>query len=101
MFKSRKEREAEQMIGAINAVANLAHAVNSGDDDTKPASVQRMESLAQTVAALGFSPESIGAVEISWEKICCDGSDQLVPVMRMTSVGGEVEKISGPLKVES
>lgn len=81
----RRHEEALALIGLLGAIASPG----SG----KGAGAQRMEALAQVVAALGISPESIHSLEIDWRSVRVGGTDELVPVLRMVSVDGVKSEI--------
>lgn len=92
MFTSQKQEteRIKAVTGMLAAIAGAAAVASQG----KAASAERMEALALTVAALGFSPESIESVEIDWRKIYVNGVFELVPVLRMTSVDGSINEIN-------
>ena len=51
--------------------------------------------MAMAIAALGFDPQTIHAVELDWKTIYVDGSYELVPTCKMISKDGEtVKKLS-------
>ncbi len=89
MFKTRTTRNHERALALIGMVSAVAGVAASG----KGRGAERMEALAQVVAALGFDAESIKSVEIGWKKIYMDGSYELVPVLTMESIGGETKEI--------
>lgn len=85
MFKSKSERGHEQALALIAALGSVA----SG----KGRSAERLEALAQVVAALGIAPESIQSVELDWKTIQVNRSDELVPVLRMVAADGTTKEI--------
>ncbi len=89
MFKSKGQRNHEQTLAAIGLVGALVNLAGN----SKGRGAERLEAMAQVVAGLGFDPESIQSVEIKWESIRVGGSYELVPVLKMISVGGEVEEL--------
>lgn len=88
MFGSRSKRNHEQALALIELLGEVASS-RSG----KGRGAERMEALAQVVAALGIAPESIQSLEIDWKSVPVDGTEELVPVLRMVSVDGAKNEI--------
>jgi hypothetical protein len=86
MFTSRNTKETLATIDLIKSLSGLVAGMKGG-------STERLEAMAMNVAALGISPETIGQVEINWRTINVGGSEELVPVMRMVSRGGEFKEL--------
>ncbi|MNF58427.1 hypothetical protein D3C85_553070 [compost metagenome] len=85
MFKSKSERDHEQALAVIAALGSVASSKGRG--------AERLEALAQVVAALGIAPESIQSVELDWKTIRANRSDELVPVLRMIAADGTKKEI--------
>lgn len=85
MFKSKSQRGHEQALALIAALGSVAGGKGRG--------AERLEALAQVVAALGIAPESIKSVEIDWKTIRANRSDELVPVLRMISADGTTKEL--------
>lgn len=84
MFKTRSTLQNEQALALVSMVSSIANAtVNS-----KGKGAERMEAMAQVVAALGFDAGSIKSVEISWKVI--DG--EYCPVLKMESITGKIDE---------
>ncbi|HAT2580741.1 TPA: hypothetical protein I8273_004811 [Aeromonas hydrophila] len=85
MFKSKSQRGHEQALALISALGSVASSKGRG--------AERLEALAQVVAALGIEPESIQSIEIDWKTIRANGSDELVPLLRMISADGTTKEL--------
>ena len=84
MFKSKSTKNHEQAVALVGMVSALAASAAG----SKGRGAERLEALAQVVAAFGFDPESIQSIEIDWKTIKMDGDDELVPVLKMTAADG-------------
>ena len=89
MFKQRNQTDTLALVAAIGTMGQVASAAVNA----KGAGAERMEAMAQVVAALGFDAQSIKTVEIGWDKLRIDGSTELVPVLKMTAVDDTVQTI--------
>ena len=84
-----KNKEHQQTLAVIDLVKSLGNTLAG----QKAPSTERLEAMAMNIAALGISPDSIGEIEINWRAIKVDGVENLVPVMRMVSKGGEIKQL--------
>ncbi len=85
MFNTRSARQHEKtlaLVGMVNSIASAA--VGS-----KGRGAERMEAMAQVVAALGFDAKSIKSVEIGWKII--DG--EYCPTLKMESSGEQIKEM--------
>ena len=85
MFKNRTAQNNEQALALIGMLGDIANKTIS----CKGRGAERMEAMAQVVAAFGFSPDSIKSVEIGW--IVIDG--EYCPTLKMESVNDEINEI--------
>lgn len=88
MFGSRSKRNHDQALALVGLLGSIASSCSG-----KGRGAERMEALAQVVAALGISPESIQSIEIDWKSVRVGGTEELVPVLRMVSVDGSQKEI--------
>jgi len=85
MFKSRSTQQHEQAMALVGMVGSIASATAG----MKGRGAERMEAMAQVVAALGFDSASIKSVEISWQIF--DG--EYCPTLKMESTGNNIKEI--------
>lgn len=90
MFKSRSTKDHEQALALIGMGRAIAGAAASG----KGKGAERLEAMAQVIAALGFDAKSIKSVTIDWKTIYISGSHELVPVLKMESGDGGQDDMS-------
>jgi hypothetical protein len=78
MFKRKSTQHNEQALALIGMISSMANASGKGRG------AERMEAMAQVVAAMGFDAESIKSVEIDWKLI----NGEYCPVLRIKSKEG-------------
>lgn len=89
MFKSRSTKDHEQALAIIGMGRAIAGAAASG----KGKGAERLEAMAQVIAALGLDAKSIKSVTIDWKTIYISGSHELVPVLNIEAADGGIESL--------